>query len=318
MNTPDSFEALRDANPRTKSGFPETVAAASNAVVAAISSAGVRGRARRARQRRRLVGVSAVGASLAAGAVAVLALTVSSVGRSPGVVEDAAAAIRKAATLTAASAERSGTAVVRISENGEPWAGSTIRWHAGDLSVARDVPHGSRKAGAHLLVVDGMMFGVDPRDGGWVELGSPASVDPDSGTTPAEYLAAVHEDVGGATFRRITAAMKGFAARDLADGSRLYTGTVAARSIARKTGFKEGQAIRVLPFGYVAHGAAADPRADLKVAFEVGADGILREIAVTWGTVPSAWTYTVSYESLGSTEPLEKPANARPFPDRRP
>ncbi|NUT56535.1 MAG: hypothetical protein HOQ03_11220 [Thermoleophilia bacterium] len=30
------------------------------------------------------------------------------------------------------------------------------------------------------------------------------SIDPGSGTTPAEYLVAVREDVGGATLRRLT------------------------------------------------------------------------------------------------------------------
>ena len=56
------------------------------------------------------------------------------------------------------------------------------------------------------------MYGNDPADGGWVEMGSPKSVDPDSGTTPDEYLAAVREDVGGVTLRRITDGMSGLTA----------------------------------------------------------------------------------------------------------
>jgi hypothetical protein len=317
MNTVDSFRALRHANPRTKPYFAETVASSSDAVLAVISAAEAPVVYGSARPRGRLLGVSAVGASLAAGTVAVLALTVSSVGRSPG-LEHATAAVRKAATVTAAAAERSGTAVVRITQNGEPWAGSTIRWHSGDLSVSQDVPRGSRRAGSQMLVVDGMMYGIDPGEGGWVELGSPASVDPESGTTPSEYLAAVREDVGGATLRRVLDDINGLTARGLADGSRLYTGTVAARVIARETGFKEGEAIRVLPFGYVAHGAAADGSAQLNVAVAVGGDGIVRELAVTWGAGSLAWSYTVTYDSLGTAAPLEKPANARPFPDRVP
>ena len=133
-------------------------------------------------------------------------------------------------------------------------------------------------------LVDGTLYGVDPDDGGWVVLGSPDSIDPDSGTTPDEYLAAVREDVGGTTLRRITDGMTGLTTRQLDDGSTVYSGTVAAGLIARETGFKEGQSIRVLPFGYVAHDEAADPAAPLDVAVTVGADGVVREIAVTWGS----------------------------------
>ena len=73
--------------------------------------------------------------------------------------------------------------------------------------------------GGRLLVVDGMMYATDPVDGGWAELGPPESIDPDSGTTPDEYLAAVRDDVGGATLQRITKGMTG-----LTDGGARRTG----------------------------------------------------------------------------------------------
>ena len=155
------------------------------------------------------------------------------------------------------------------------------------------------------------MYGIDPEDGGWVEMGSPKSVDPDSGTTPGEYLAAVREDAGGVTLRRITEGMSGLTASPLDDGGTVYSGAVAAGLIARESGFKEGQAIRVLPFGYVAHDEAADPAALLNAAVTVGEDGIVREIAVAWGRL--GWTYTVSYSGLGTTSAPAAPANARPL-----
>jgi hypothetical protein len=80
------------------------------------------------------------------------------------------------------------------------------------------------------------MYGVDPEDGGWVVLGSPDSIDPDSGTTPDEYLAAVREDVDGTTLRRMTDGMSGLTTRQLDDGSTVYGGSVAAGLIARETG----------------------------------------------------------------------------------
>jgi hypothetical protein len=163
-----------------------------------------------------------------------------------------------------------------------------------------------------------MMYGIDPGDGRWVVLGSPESIDPGSGTTPDEYLAAVREDVGGVTLRRIAGSVSGLTTRRLDDGSTAYSGTVAAGLIARESGFKEGQPIRVFPFGYVAHDEAANPAAPLDAVVTVGADGIVREIAVTWGDSASAWTYTVTYSKLGETSAPVAPKNARPLRDRWP
>jgi hypothetical protein len=298
MSTSASLEALQAASPRAKPDFPHSVEAAGEAVRRAVltTAAGPR----RARPRRRLVYVSSTGATLATVAVAVAFLVVGSLGPGPG-VQDATAAMRQAGTVSASAAELSGTAVVRITHAGEPWAGTTIRWHGDDVAVGRDDGRG-------LLVVDGVLYGMDPeRPGGWLELGDPKSIDPDSGTTPDEYLASVREDVGGATLRRITASMKGPTRNAREDGSTVYRGTVAAGVIARETGFKEGQAIRVLPFGFVAHDEAADAASPLDVAVTVDAGGVVTETAVRWGT----WVYTVTYDRLGSTPAPVAPANAR-------
>jgi len=265
-------------------------------------------RSARGPARRRRVIISAAG--LAAVAIAgVVALGWPAGGPT---VESAYAAVNEAATVTAASARSSGTAVVRITHDGEAWAGSTIRWHGGDLSVVRDDPLRPGRAERELRVVDGTLYGPDPRVG-WVELGSPASIDPGSGTTPDEYLAAAREDLSGATFSRITAGMQGLTTRQGADGSTVYAGTVSAGRIARETGFKEGRAIRVFPFGYVAHDEAADPSAPLRVDLTVGGDGLIRRIAVDWGTAASAWTYTVEYGDLGATAPITAPEDATPL-----
>jgi hypothetical protein len=130
-------------------------------------------------------------------------------------------------------------------------------------------------------------------------------------------MAAVQEDVDGTTLHRLADGMTGWTAGEGPDGSTVYRGTAAAGLVARETGFKEGQAIRVLPFGYVAHDEAEDPSAPLDVAITVGADSLVREIAVAWGSGASAWTYTVSYQDLGSTAPIEAPANAVSLEDLR-
>lgn len=57
------------------------------------------------------------------------------------------------------------------------------------------------------------------------------------------------------------------------------------------------------------HDQAADPAAPLNASVTVGADGVVREIAVTWGT----WTYTVAYSRLGATPAPVAPENATPL-----
>jgi hypothetical protein len=293
MSTSESFEALRRANPRSSSAFVRSVEAVQAQVD--VTEAVPVGRPARPRHAG-LFRLAAVGAVLAVAAGAA-ALTVRSPGGGPG-VEDAAAVVRNAA-------ERSGTAVVRITHDGELWAGSTIRWHEGDLSVSRDAPDRRGRASAHLLLVGGTLYGFD--EGHWVIFGDPANIDPGSGTTPDEYVAAVREDVGGMTLRRIAGRVTGLTVSRPGNGSTVYQGQIAAGAIARETGFKEGEAIRVLPFGYVAHDEAANASALLDVAVTVGADGVVRQISVSWGT----WDYTVTYGSLGSAPALKAPKNAR-------
>lgn len=104
--------------------------------------------------------------------------------------------------------------------------------------------------------------------------------------------------------------MTGQTTRHLADGTTVYSGTVPAGVIARTQGHKEGQSIRVLPFGYVAHDEAAGPAAPLAVRLTVGADGVIRLIGVHWGNNSSAWDYTVAYSGLGHTPAPVAPENA--------
>ena len=294
MSTTDSLDALRRASPRAAR---HDVATDTEALRARIDTSRLPVRPRR--RRRRLVPAVAVAALVAATAF----LVVSSFGSHGS--EDAFAAVRKAARVTAASARHSGTVVVTMTHDGQAWAGKTIRWNGEDIAIVDDPSEARPRAGV-MLVVDNRLYGIDPGDGRWIDLGPPSSIDPDSGTTPTEQLAAVREDVGGATLRRILGGITGLTTEAGADGATVYRGQVPAGLIAREQGFKEGQTIRVLPFGYVAHDQAADPTNPLDVAVTV-ADGVVRELAVSWGT----WTYTVGYRRLGSTPAPEAPRNAR-------
>ena len=333
MNT--SIQALRRANPRAKTGFADSVAATADTLRARIAAdatvtspdlaadttvtspdlaADATGTPPAGgRSGRWLVRASTAGTLLAAAAVAVV-LAVGLPGAGPGMA-NAAAAVRQAATVTAAAAEQSGVAVVQITHDGEFWTGTTVRWNGEDLAVARIGRSRAGKSGSKLLLVDGTLYGSGPAGDGWVVLGDPDNIDPDSGTTPREYLATVREDTGGATLRRITDAMTGLTTRRLGDGATVFSGTVAAGQIARESSFKEGRSIRVLPFGFAAQDEAANPAAALDVALTVGTDGIVRELTVTWGTSTSSWSYAVTYSGLGATPAPVAPANARPLRD---
>ena len=315
MNAPESFKALRRANPRARAGFARSAEATADALRAQLATTTAQAPASWSRDgrpnarphlRARLVRTGAAGVSLVA-AAAVIAMMMVASPVAPRGVPSAAAAVRSAAATTAESAEQSGTAAVRITHNRQPWAGATIRWHEDDVEVIRDGR--GPGPGRGLRVVDGVLYGFGPR-GRWVRLGDPKNVDPDSGTTPDEYLDAVREDVGGVTLHRIIDGMTDLNQRELPDGTTVYSGSAAAGLIARETGVKEGQPIRVLPFGFVAHDEAANAAAPLDVEVTVSPDEVVRQISVTWGTGASAWTYNVTYSTLGETGHIPAPKNA--------
>ena len=51
----------------------------------------------------------------------------------------------------------------------------------------------------------------------------------------------------------------------------------------------------------------------LDTAVTVGSNGIVRQLAVTWGT----WTYAVAYSTLGEGAAVRAPANAIPMREWR-
>ena len=303
----ESIEALHRTNPRASARFRENVDATVEAVRGRVDTDGTDPEVVSTFPRRRLVRTAAAGSAVAVAAAVALFVTLGSPGSGPG-VESAAAAIKNAATVTAKSAEQSGTVTVRMTHDGDLWAYKVVRWNGDDVEITDD-SSGRPSSGLPLLVVNGAIYGHDPCCKGWVNLGPVQSIDPGSGTTPVEILAAVREDVGGTTLRRIIGAMtaSGLTKAERDDGATVYSGTIPAGQIARETGFKEGQTIRVFPFGYVAHDQAADAASALDTAIAVGSDGLVRRILVTWGT----WVYTVAYSNLGATPAIAAPANAR-------
>ena len=310
MNGTDNLDALRRANPRHKPGFTqeatELTRHAGNPRTPTVDLS--RGRPRRSQRRWRLR--PAIGVPAAAAVIAIVVATVLVLGSPNGSPQvSPAAAIEQAVTVSAQAAEQSGTVSIEVTQDGNLWGARTVRWNGSDVSITNEDP--GRVGRADLIVVDGTLYGPDPeREGGWFELGSPANIDPDSGTTPDEYLAAVRADAGGDTFRLITGAMTDLATSPGDNGSVVYSGTVPAEVLAPETGTKDGELIRVLPYGYVAHDDASHPEAPVEVRITVGADEAIQEIHATWGGA-SSWSYRLSFSDLGSTPAPTVPDNVR-------
>jgi hypothetical protein len=310
MNGTDSLDALRRANPRHKPDFTRMATDLTRGAGDPRDPGHVARdrvpRERRSSRLRPVIGVPAAAALIAV--VVVAALAVGSPVGSPSV--SPAAAIQQAVTVSAQAAEQSGTVSIQMTRDGDHWAAKTVRWNRSDISITNDDPSSGGRG--DVMVVDGTLYGPDPTvAGGWLELGSPASIDPDTGTTPDEYLAAVREDAGGDTFRRITEAMTDLTTTGTDDGSTVYRGTVPAGVLARESDTKEGAPIRVLPYGYVAHDDAGNPDAPVDVSITVRGDDTIAEIHATWGGA-SAWSYRLSFSALGSTPPPVAPEDARP------
>lgn len=313
MNGTDSLDALdvlRRANPRHKPSFTRTAAqltrrAADPRPPTVDLARGRASRSPRPWQVRPVIGVPAAAAVIAI--VVGVVLAVGSPSGSPAV--SPAAAIEQAVTVSAQAAEDSGTVAIEVTQDGALWGARSVRWNGSDISVTNEDPGGVGRR--DLLVVDGTLYGPEPQTAdGWLELGSPANVDPGSGTTPDEYLATVRADAGGDTFGRITSAMTDLVTSPGPDGSVVYRGTVPAGVLAGETGTKEGAPIRVLPYGYVAHDDASDPAAPVSVQITVRADETIQEIHATWGGA-SSWSFRLSFSDLGSTPAPTAPEDAR-------
>lgn len=319
MNVTNSLDALRRANPRRTPRYEQELDDLATAALTRIklASAGDQGSTRfvpsSGRSRRRIgrpaVAIPASAAALLAAAVVTFSLVVGSpVG--PSAVPPAAA-MEHAVARTATAADKSGIVRIEITQDGQLWATETVHWNGNNVSLGDQQPV---RSGGDLLLVDGMMYAQDDPSapGQWVAIGSPDSIDPGSGTTPNEFLAAARADAGGATLRRITAAMTDLTTTKGDDSSTVYEGHVPAGELARESGFKEGEAIRVLPYGYVAHGNASDPSAPIAMSITVGANGAVQTIVATWGG-SATWVYKLTFTDLGSASTLTAPANAKPL-----
>jgi len=259
----------------------------------AISVSGRRSPAGREHSRRPRRGFALASAVVAA--VALVALITTLWPATGGGVQNAYAAVERAGTATAAAARRSGTVIVLITHDGRTWASESVRWNGGSASVSGT---GVGSPG-DLLFVDGVLF--TRTDGGWTIVNK----DGLSSYMVQRYVGPALKGMSSSTFRRIVGGIHDLRIQHGQDGTTIYSGREAAAVITSDP--HTGERIRVLPFGFVAHGAAANPASILDISLTVGSDGIIQRIVATWGTGASAWGFTVEYAHLGATPAITAP-----------
>jgi hypothetical protein len=228
--------------------------------------------------------------------------------------QDAYAAVRQAASLTATAAEQSGVATTSLTQNGSPVLTSTFSWNGSDLSLVTD-SNGSDE----IRYVDGIVYERATADGQWQKLGS-VDLQPVQGSHGLEdgpqsalgnawgaigragqVRQQIFRDLGGLSGKAaqmVGSVLKGLTQVENADGSRTYSGPGWAAELLHEFGFPSS--VRL---------AGADTDTPMTVQLTVGTDGIIRELKGTFGA-NNEWTYVAEYTQLGSAPTVTAPQGA--------
>jgi hypothetical protein len=229
----------------------------------------------------------------------------------------AAAAARRALAATAAAP--SGTLTTTVLHAGVTQTVEGARWNGNDIAFSPEdgpVPQ--------LLLIGGDMY-VQTSDGTWWHYANASDVGP----KPLGGMAQLAQDtIAGTTPQQILALATGVQKTEHPDGSTIYTGTIPSSSLnpATVTG---NDAITSMILGAqkrtdIMSGAGPNQenapggqQNDLQLQMSVGADGLVKQVSVTFqqqGTSSSAadgtYTWSVTYSQLGNTPPITPPANS--------
>jgi hypothetical protein len=298
MPSTESLRTLRRVNPRSQPGFNESIEKYDELRTQIASTAYAAPRASSPIVRkRRLIGVSVVGAllSVAAG-LAVVMLT-------GGATESAYAAANKAVTATAASAIDSGTIVTQLSRGGDTVSTETTHWNGSDISMKTVLGN----TASELRLVDRDSYGLRS-DGRWTHF------DAESTRLPAflkEMLASARVDVAGTTVHNIIDATGGLEQTENADGSTAYSGTANADasigSAIVAIDPTDGSVLGLVTRAIRTIANAKGRSTVVSVQLTVGSDGLIRSLRVSFESGGESWLQTSDYSQLGSTPPIEAP-----------
>ncbi len=301
-----SLQALRDANPRNRPGFDgEGRYAALRAQIVSTPPLAPRGLPH-PNARRRLVGLSAAGATALACAGVLVGLTLSAA--SP---PSAYAAATKALAATTAAA--SGTETAAVVHGSFSYTLDTTRWNGPDIAMTRG-QRSSLGSNQQLLLVGGGVY-VQSVDGTWLHYASASDVGPKLG--PIVQLA--RDNAAGNTAEQILTLATGLQRTTQPGGTTIYTGTIPNNN--GDPGFAPSddeliQIIKDLRSGNEP-GAPGGYHDGLQLRMTVAADGLVQKISLTFqqqdtGSAANngTSTWTVTYSHLGSTPPVTAPGTA--------
>jgi len=251
-------------------------------------------------------------------AAIVLALTVSAASPS-----SASAAAQRALAATAAAP--SGTMTTTVLHAGVTRTVDAARWNGSDIAFSPGfgpIPQ--------ILLVGGGMY-VQASDGTWLHYANASDVGP----KPLGGLAQLAQDNIAATGPQQILALATQVQKTVQpDGTTVYSGTIPNSSIDPAlvsgndafTGVILGAQKRTAMMFGVPRGnegdVPGDHQSDLQLQMNVGGDGLVTQVSVTFQQLDSSgspavngtYTWSVSYSQLGTTPPIAAPPSSTDVP----
>ncbi|HZO78528.1 MAG TPA: hypothetical protein VFB39_10830 [Solirubrobacteraceae bacterium] len=308
MPTDRSLQALREASPRRRPRFGESIAH-HDMLRTQITATPIPARRQfpRLSSRRRALGLSAAAAVVLSLGGVLVAATLSAT--SP---PSAYAAARKAVGATAAA--RSGTMTVSIVHGATTWRLETTRWNGPDVAMSADPSQGHLQAGPdrQILIIGGGAY-AQTADGHWIHYSSAYSVGPKLG--PQLQLA--RDNVAGSTAKQILALVTRLHRVVKPGGTTIYTGTIDnsnSTAVAPTDDAIMGMIVKLRSGNR--RGAPGGYHNGLHLKMLVDRSGLARQVSLTFqqhrvrsSAHAGTWTWSVTYSRLGSTPPIAQPAS---------
>lgn len=322
--TKESLRALRQADPRAAADFAARVTAYQGLKAEIMATEPTQAKEPRraaspARSRWRVLGLSAAGAVVFAGAaVAVILLVTGGNGGLTVSPANAAEAVKKAAADTSAAAQ-SGVINTVLLIDGEAQVSNTISWNGEDLAlvVQNDEQRQLRYVGGLYYETYGYSILAGPGDtsrlGEWIhctDYDNGGSANPGlsavEAPSPSQWLNAARTDLAGDGLVAVVSGAGGYTQSANDDGSITYAGTTTVAAIQSQDWSLNGLPIASQPSFKV-----LDTNTPVAMRVSVGADGLIRELKLDWTLdLPgeaSVWSYTTTYSELGSAPAVVAP-----------
>jgi hypothetical protein len=239
----------------------------------------------------------------AATAAILIALTISAASPSAA---SAAAARALAATVAAPS----GTMTTTLLHAGATRTIDATRWNGDDIAYSTGFDQFPQ-----LLLIGGAMY-VQASDGSWLHYADASDVGP----KPLGGLMHLAQDnISGTTAQQILALATDVQQTPQPNGTTIYSGTIPSSSINAANDPGNNAIISMILgaqkrtdmiFGAGSGNAADTQPSDLQLQMNVGADGLVTQVSVTFPGQDTGYTWSITYSQLGSTPAITAPSSS--------